>query len=75
MRSRSGSGPDLTRAQPSRELDAGQIRPQPVELLTRLLFTTLGEAGMSVAEAQDQDAARAEAKALMLALLQGLRAT
>lgn len=54
-------------------LDAGQIRPQPVELLTRLLFTTLGEAGMSVAEAQDQDAARAEARALMLALLNGLR--
>lgn len=56
-------------------LDAGQIRPQPVELLTRLLFTTLGEAGMSVAEADDQDAARAEARALMLALLNGLRPT
>ena len=56
-------------------LDAGEIRPQPAELLTRLLFTTLGEAGMSVAEAQDQDAARREAKELMLGLLQGLRAT
>jgi AcrR family transcriptional regulator len=56
-------------------LDSGQIRPQPVELLTRLLFTTLGEAGMSVAEAEDEVAARAEAKALILSLLDGLRAT
>lgn len=54
-------------------LAAGQIRPQPVELLTRLLFTTLGEAGMSVAEAQDQDAARAQARDLLLGLLRGLR--
>jgi len=54
-------------------LEAGEIRPQPVELLTRLLFTTLGEAGMSVAEAQDQEAAMAEARALLLALMKGLR--
>ena len=54
-------------------LDAGEIRPQPVELLTRLLFTTLGEAGMSVAEADDQDAARAEAGALLLSFVDGLR--
>ena len=54
-------------------MDAGEIRPQPLDLLTRLLFTTLGEAGMSVAEAADQDAARAEAKALMISLLEGLR--
>jgi AcrR family transcriptional regulator len=56
-------------------LDSGEIRPQPAELLTRLLFTTLGEAGMSVAEAEDQQAARAEAKALILSLMDGLRAT
>ena len=55
-------------------LDSGQIAPQPVDLLVRLLFTTLGEAGMSVAEAEDQDAARREAKALLLRLLGGLRA-
>ena len=54
-------------------LDAGEIRPQPVELLTRLLFTTLGEAGMSVAEAEDQQAARAQARTLLLGLLDGLR--
>lgn len=56
-------------------LDAGEIRPQPVDLLTRLLFTTLGEAGMSVAEAADQEAARVEARTLLLSLLDGLRAT
>jgi AcrR family transcriptional regulator len=56
-------------------LDAGEIRPQPAELLGRLMFTTLGEAGMSVAEAQDQDAARAEAKQLILSLIEGLRVT
>ena len=54
-------------------LDAGEIRPQPVELLTRLLFTTLGEAGMSFAEAEDQQAARAQARTLLLGLLDGLR--
>jgi AcrR family transcriptional regulator len=56
-------------------MDEGEIRPQPVELLTRLLFTTLGEAGMSVAEADDQPAARTEARELVLGLLRGLRPT
>ena len=55
-------------------VEAGEIEPQPLDLLTRLLFTTLGEAGMSVAEAEDADAARAEAKQLLLGLLGGLRA-
>lgn len=56
-------------------LDAGEIRPQPAELLTRLVFSTLGEAGMSVAEAEDQEVARAQARDLLLGLLNGLRAT
>ena len=54
-------------------LEAGEIRPQPVGLLTRLLFTTLGEAGMSVADAEDQESARAQARDLLLALVEGLR--
>lgn len=54
-------------------LDAGEIKPQPAALLVRLLFTTLGEAGMSVAEADDQDAARAEARSLLLSFVDGLR--
>ena len=54
-------------------LEAGEIRPQPAELLVRLLFTTLGEAGMSVAEADDQQAARTQARSLLLSLVHGLR--
>ena len=54
-------------------LEAGEIKPQPAALLVRLLFTTLGEAGMSVAEADDQDAARAEARSLLLSFVDGLR--
>ena len=54
-------------------LDEDLIRPQPMELLTRLLFTTLGEAGHSVAEAEDEQLARAEARRLLTDLLEGLR--
>lgn len=54
-------------------IDAGAIRPQPLGLLTRLVFTTLGEAGMTVAEADDQQTARHEARQLIMGLLAGLR--
>ena len=54
-------------------LEAGEIRPQPLDLLVRILFTALGEAGMAVAESEDQDAAREQAKAVLLALVDGLR--
>lgn len=54
-------------------IDTGAIRPQPLGLLTRLVFTTLGEAGMTVAEAEDQETARREAKQLIMGLLTGLR--
>ena len=64
---------ELLAAAVSGLLEAGEIRPQPAPLLVRLLFTTLGEAGMSVAEAEDQQAARDEARALLLDLVQGLR--
>ncbi len=53
-------------------MDQGLIRDQPLDLLARLMFTTLGEAGMSVAEAEDRDAARRQAKALLTGLLRGL---
>ena len=69
------SSRDLLTAAVQGLLDAGEIRPQPLDLLTRLLFTTLGEAGMSVAEAEDELAARNEARTLLLSLLNGLRAT
>lgn len=57
-----------------RELvDAGELRPAPLGLLVRLVFTTLGEAGMTVAEADDPDTARAQAKDLLMGLLTGLK--
>jgi AcrR family transcriptional regulator len=54
-------------------MDSGQLRRQPLELLVRLVFTTLGEAGMTVAEADEPEQARAQAKALIMGLLGGLR--
>lgn len=67
------SSRDLLSAAVQGLVDEGLIRQQPMELLTRLLFTTLGEAGHSVAEAEDEPAARAEARRLLLDMLQGLR--
>lgn len=55
-------------------LDSGELRPQPLELLTRLMFTTLGEAGLSIADAKDPKAARAETRTLLFDILGGLRA-
>lgn len=54
-------------------VDQGLIRPQPVELLTRLLFATLGEAGMSVGEADDPGAARDQARELIVSMVRGLQ--
>jgi AcrR family transcriptional regulator len=51
----------------------GVLVDQPVELLARLVFATLGEAGITVAEADDPDAAHREARELLLGLLSGLR--
>ena len=52
----------------------GVLRPQPIDLLTRIVFVTLGEAGVTVAAADDPEAARAQVLDLLLALLSGLRA-
>lgn len=54
-------------------MEEGELRRQPLDLLVRLVFTTLGEAGMTVAEAEDPDQAREQAKALLVGLLSGLR--
>ena len=53
--------------------EQGEIGTAPLPLLSRLVFATLGEAGMAVADAEDADAARAEALTLLLAMLRGLR--
>ena len=55
-------------------IDAGVIRPEPVELLARVLLVAVGEAGRAVAGASDREVARREAEALLEQLLSGLRA-
>jgi AcrR family transcriptional regulator len=55
-------------------VQTGELRPQPLSLLTQVMFTALGEAGMAVADADDPQTARDEARRLMLDLLEGLRA-
>jgi AcrR family transcriptional regulator len=67
-------GRELLEATLQALVDDGLLRPLPLPLLGRLVFSTLGEAGMTVAEADDPDVARAEARALLLGLLSGLRA-
>ena len=54
-------------------IDAGVIRPEPVDLLARVILAAVGEAGRVVADASDPDAARREADALLVQLLSGLR--
>jgi AcrR family transcriptional regulator len=54
-------------------IDAGLLSPQPVELLAQMLFGALTEAALLVARAADVPAARADAGACLVALLEGLR--
>lgn len=54
-------------------MDRGELRQAPLDLLARLVFGTLGEAGLTVAEADDQVEARRQAKQLLLGMLGGLR--
>ena len=56
-------------------VDAGAMRDVPLDLLSRLTFHTLGEAGMSVAEADDEPAAKEAARSLLLQMLKGLAPT
>ena len=55
-------------------IDAGVIRPEPVDLLARVALAAVGEAGRAVAGAPDRAVARREAEALLEHLLSGLRA-
>lgn len=52
---------------------AGELRPLSVPLLSRVLFATLAEAALTIAEADDEQAARAAAGELVHTLLGGLR--
>jgi AcrR family transcriptional regulator len=55
-------------------MSAGLLRPQPPDLLARLLLAALVEAALTIASAPDQDRARSEASLLLRDLLEGLRA-
>ncbi|MQA97207.1 MAG: TetR family transcriptional regulator [Streptosporangiales bacterium] len=54
-------------------VDAGEIRPFPIELLSGTVFALLAETARHMATAPDQDQARADAREAVLALLAGLR--
>jgi AcrR family transcriptional regulator len=55
-------------------MDAGEIAPQPAELLAHVLLGALDEAALLIARADDVRAARREVGATVLRVLEGLRA-
>jgi AcrR family transcriptional regulator len=55
-------------------IEAGRIPPQPVRPLAHVLIGALDEAALYIAQADDQDAARREARAVMSRLIAGLAA-
>lgn len=54
-------------------IEAGELEPQPVDPLAHLLIGALNEAGLAIAAAPDQAAARAEMGAAVERLVSGLR--
>lgn len=64
---------ELLRTALSGLMQSGEMRPQPLTLLTQVMFSALGEAGMAIADSAEPQAAKAEASRLMLDLLNGLR--
>jgi AcrR family transcriptional regulator len=63
----------LVRAPLAHLMRVGVLRPQPLDLMARVLLAALTEAGMAVAAAPDRPAARLEAEALLVELLTGFR--
>lgn len=55
--------------------DLGELRPVPIPLTARILFSTLCEAATSVAMAADADDAADQVETVVLYLLGGLRTT
>jgi AcrR family transcriptional regulator len=53
-------------------IEAGQIEPQPVDMLAHMLIATLGEAALVIARADDAEAALGQAEATFNRLLDGL---
>lgn len=54
-------------------IEAGALRPQPVRPLAHVLLAAMSEAGMLIATADDDSAARDEVESALIALLEGLR--
>jgi AcrR family transcriptional regulator len=53
-------------------MEAGEIKQEPLELMSRLTFAMLGEAGMLVSESDDPDRVCSEVRGLLLDMLRGL---
>ena len=66
-------GAGLTEGVVQAAIDAGAIAPQPARPLAHLLLGALDEAALYVARAPDPATARAEARAAIASLLEGLR--
>jgi hypothetical protein len=54
-------------------MDNGDIRRQPLDLVSRVVFSALTETGLAVAAADDREAARVQAGELSRRLLESLR--
>jgi AcrR family transcriptional regulator len=63
----------LVRAMLQILMDNGDIRRQPLDLVSRVVFSALTETGLAVAAADDREAARVQAGELSRRLLESLR--
>lgn len=67
-------GLGLMRAALGGAIDAGVLRPAPLDALSHLMLAALLEAASMIANSDDPAEARREAESALLALLEGLRA-
>jgi len=66
-------GLGLTRAAITGAVDAGVLRPVPIEPMAHLLVAALSEAALLIANAEDPKRTRAEVETALTALVEGLR--
>ena len=66
-------GLDLLRRLCTRLMAAGLMTPQPLEPLVALFWSALCEAGTYIAEAENQEQARAEMTTVLVRIFEGLR--
>jgi AcrR family transcriptional regulator len=67
-------GLGLTRTALGGAIEAGVLRPLPLEPLSHLLLAALSEAALMIANAEDPASTRREVEAALVELLEGLRA-